>query len=119
MYQYKVANKTKKDNIIIEDVKQISDTYKNLLEQYKEQGNILYSNIETLFFTDNYYYDVNDVKIKEYTEDEKAENKNCRGEYFWKNIICDNTKSWEGNWEEYKKQIIDENIYTGAGTIGQ
>ena len=78
------------------ETNQESDTYKQFAETKTAAQQKLYNDVELLFTTDGYGKDFRvNADI---------------GKAFWQKI---------GNWQEYKKLVIDERDYTKYGTFGQ
>lgn len=137
MYQFKVKSYQKDQYDYT-----TSDSYKNYLIKMKEQSTILWGQIETLFFTDNFYnlifkgtkepYIFKSVEIgKEPNEDNqyilminKYKDIYCKGELFWRLFIegFENEEQYKplfNSWIDFKEKIIDTKLYPINGSIGQ
>lgn len=132
MYQFKVKSyKDEKYDYTI------SDSYKNYLIKMKEQSTILWGLIETLFFTNSYCnlitknddntYSLKSIDINNYAENDlinKYKKTYCLGELFWRLHIegFDEEEDYKpifSNWNGFKEEIIDKNLYTINGCLGQ
>lgn len=126
LYQFKVAV-NKKDSTY---EYKISDTYVSYLEKYQEQATILFGLIEDLFFSENRFVytdgynniliDLDNCSGSVFPYDFIINNKDkyCKGELWWK-LEFENDQAPFRNWPEFKEKIIDKNLYSSTGILGQ
>lgn len=146
MYQFKKSqeklSQSKMTNSYI-----FSDSYRNYVEKYREQSTILWSMVEDLFFTANYFsmpikngedevgepiYDwivINTDNLGDSAQ-EKAyrelqnQNKYCKGEIFWYLVMEneDDEVEWQAafnKWNDFEEKIITPKKYPINGKLGR
>lgn len=143
MYQFKIKSIQNGDTDYT-----TSDTYISYLTKYKEYATIMWSNLENLLVSKNLFQyngkiinldtdnllsifgktDIPDIN----TVWNKLKNKYCTGELLWRFLLegfdeddIKQTPELESytppyeSWQYFRENVIDKNLYTTCGTLGQ
>lgn len=143
MYQFKIKSIQNGDTDYT-----TSDTYISYLTKYKEYATIMWSNLENLLVSKN-LFEYNNKIINLDTDNllsifgktdipdintvwNKLKNKYCIGELLWRFLLegfdeddikqtpeLGSYKPPYESWQYFRENVIDKNLYTTCGTLGQ